>query len=109
MAFTDEDIKIFLGRSSDMGLCTLFALALSKEKQIAFNFNDFFGKIFPESSEYCYGYTVACYAMEIFDFNYKNGIITVTSSKLDSSSIKEILMIANNNIKEIKNIEEYFI
>lgn len=110
MTFKEEDIDDFLNRSSILGRGTLYVISVSFEKSIAFNFNEFFKKIYANSYDYCYGYLIACTSFGLITFNYKNGIMTVTDVNpiLAKKIKKSYESTVDANDKVISEVENYF-
>jgi hypothetical protein len=111
MNIPDEIIERFLKRSSYTGLNVVYALSLSYEKHIAFNFLKYFERLFPNSYDYCFGFAIACTSFGLVEFNIKEGIMTVASINLSSSKIKEKFLERYEDETlhvEINKTEEYF-
>ena len=115
MGLSQENIETFYKRTSFTGLCVIYAFTLSKEKDIAFDLNDLVKNVNPGNEKYWNGFSVACAALELVFFNYRNGIVTVKSTGLlTSTKVKEALSLGFDNVAKdfreqyILKIEEYF-
>lgn len=115
MLLPKENIESFFKRTSFSGLCAVYALTISQEKAIAFNFDDFVKSALPGNEEYCRGFIIACAAFELVYFNIHNGILTVQDTGLLTTIRvkKELLGNFNKLSTDYKNetvlkIEEYF-
>lgn len=109
----DIQLNRFFDLCSFSGLKALYAIKLSFDKKIAFDRNDFTKEAFIQSGDYFYGFIVACSAVELFSYNKKNEVITITSidpllsSKIESAAKKR----ATKTLSwadEISKIEKYF-
>jgi hypothetical protein len=109
---TETEVDKMLGRTSYFGLLCLYAVKLSKEKQTAFSRIEL-AKTANITSDYFHGFLVACYALEIIDYNFKGEIITITYLEpLISSKIELFLQSQSKKIetwqKQISDIKKYF-
>lgn len=115
MIINKEQAESFVKNSSQNGVLTLYGFSTSLEKKISFDRVDFVKKVFKEanSPDYSYGYLVACFALEIINFNFKDLIITPTFIDLEIDKEMKLLL---NRFKEdseyvrdkMESIDKYF-
>jgi hypothetical protein len=109
----ETQISTFLNRCSFSGLKVLYAIKLSFDKKIAFDRKHFTKEAYVQSDDYFYGFFVACAAMELFTYNSKNNVITVTSvnpllSQKIEAKTKEMAKLNPPWLDDVTKLEKYF-
>ncbi|MCI3939402.1 hypothetical protein MQX03_19695 [Chryseobacterium aahli] len=105
--FNTKIAKEFIEKISFSGRYTLYIFSKSLENKIAFDRQNL-PKKFQILDDYFYGFLVACYGMQILDFNFKEKIITPLSMNdfINEEIIKYFSDLQDNERK--KAIDEYF-
>lgn len=108
-----QQLDRFFSLCSIGGLLTIYAIKVSYEKKAAFDLHNLTKEAFPLSSDYFYGYMIACAAMELFTHNTKNNVTTVLSiDPLVSENVKEALQKRIAVLESLKNaidkVDKYF-
>lgn len=102
----------FIQKTSFTGLCTLYAIGLSFEKHQAFKPDDVFEEILG-TSQYSYGFIVACSSVDMLEYNLKNDVLTIKSISFDITKLKnKIYSLLESDFQhskeEVKKIEDFF-
>jgi hypothetical protein len=110
---TQEELNKFYTKVSFSGILILYALKLSLEKKIAFDRDHYADTIQAGSSDYFFGFIVACTSFDIVRYNSKEKVITVTYlDPLISQTIKLKAEEMSQNSKHwkewLERIPKYF-
>jgi len=73
----DKQLEYFYSMVSFAGLLSLYTFKLSFDKKVAFDKNDLTAELSILPEPYFHGFIVACSAMNIVGYNFKNSIFTV--------------------------------